>query len=54
MGNIGPRQSTVEFEVVFGKRYAKRLSLFQWIGAMDRGRRRVYRLATAVTGVARR
>ncbi|KAH8066870.1 WD repeat-containing protein [Aureococcus anophagefferens] len=39
-------------EVVFGKRYAKRLSLFQWIGAMDRGRRRVYRLATAVTGVA--
>ncbi|KAH8086689.1 WD repeat-containing protein [Aureococcus anophagefferens] len=26
-------------EVVFGKRYAKRLSLFQWIGAMDRRRR---------------
>lgn len=43
---------TTSGEVVFGKRYPKRLSLFQWIGARDRGRRRVYRLASAVRGVA--
>ena len=39
---------TASGEVVFGKRYIKQLSLFQWVGARDCGRRRVYRLATAM------
>mmetsp|Transcript_31645 Transcript_31645/g.97815 ORF Transcript_31645/g.97815 Transcript_31645/m.97815 type:complete len:700 (+) Transcript_31645:71-2170(+) len=43
---------TASGEVVFGKRYTKQLSLFQWIGTQDCGRRRVYRLATAVCGIA--
>ena len=43
---------TASGEVVFGKRYIKQLSLFQWVGARDCGRRRVYRLATAMRGIA--
>lgn len=43
---------TASGEVVFGKRYIKQLSLFQWVGTRDCGRRRVYRLATAMCGIA--
>ena len=43
---------TTSGEVVFGRQYTKQLDLFQWTGTYDCGRSRVYRLVTAMRGVA--